>query len=225
MDESVHVTFHFRRQLTMEDLNYFEAAGGEVTYIYETLAYGFNGFIKRGKIPGVVAHYRPALIGSVLGRPVQARLYLATQLGRVRQVWAKGYTGSTNITIGIIDSGISGSHTDLTGRQKYWVDLSTNHVASAVDYLEHGTHVAGIALGTGAASGTHPVTLKYSQGGTIPLSGVFPEPLEIPDLIFGTGNAAFRWDATLRWNGATNGRSVFWVMVSIRHTIIRYHGQ
>lgn len=65
------------------------------------------------------------------------------------EVWDRGFTGA-GITIGIVDSGIDAEHPDLAGR----VVAAENFTSAdgVTDQLGHGTHVASIAAGDGAAS-------------------------------------------------------------------------
>ena len=93
-------------------------------------------------------------------KPMVLHMDMATRTGRVRPVWAPGFAGNpagfdgdTTITIAIIDTGVDATHIDLAGRQAYWKDFSSDGFASPADLIQHGSHVAGIALGTGAASG------------------------------------------------------------------------
>lgn len=63
--------------------------------------------------------------------------------------WAAGFDG-TGVKVGIVDSGIDDTHPDLVGK----VVASANFTPEAPQDLGgHGTHVASILAGTGAASG------------------------------------------------------------------------
>ena len=79
------------------------------------------------------------------------RLYLNESTGIVGapQLWDLGINGS-GIYIAIIDTGVNWTHPDLAGN----VVLNASFVPyeDPMDYFGHGTHVAGIAVGTGAAS-------------------------------------------------------------------------
>ncbi|GEM_PF-2732552 len=70
----------------------------------------------------------------------------------------EGINGS-GIVIAVIDTGIYDAHPDLRGKVKYEISLVNetygfpeNYNESERDYFGHGTHVAGIAAGTGYAS-------------------------------------------------------------------------
>ncbi len=74
----------------------------------------------------------------------------AVRLPGLDKVWAKGFTGKGQ-TIAIIDSGIF-PHPDLKDRIVGWVDLAEGK-KKPTDKYGHGTHVAGLAAGSGAKSG------------------------------------------------------------------------
>ena len=74
----------------------------------------------------------------------------APQIG-APTVWASGFTGR-GVTVAILDSGLKFDHPDLVGKTREAVDF-TGTRPDASDDGGHGTHVAGIITGSGAASG------------------------------------------------------------------------
>ncbi|MFP4498442.1 MAG: S8 family peptidase [Vulcanimicrobiota bacterium] len=76
-------------------------------------------------------------------------LDMANSTLRMNLLWDKGFTGK-GVGICVIDSGIH-PHKDFDDRIKAFVDMNENK-ASPHDSYGHGTHVAGIAAGSGASS-------------------------------------------------------------------------
>ena len=145
----------FKKQITQAQLDAFRALGGSITHIYKAVSYGWNGKMPLGQVLNVQRQMGPELVLISEAKPARLHLDLATRTGRVRPIWAgglvgnpSGYQGSSNITIAIVDSGVDASHNDLTGRSVYWHDFTTDNSSTPVDVVEHGSHVAGIALGT-----------------------------------------------------------------------------
>ncbi|RKN22535.1 hypothetical protein D7147_07775 [Micromonospora musae] len=67
-------------------------------------------------------------------------------------VWAAGYDGS-GVTVAVLDSGIDNTHPDFAGRVLAQRNFVTDYETTDDDLAGHGTHVASILAGTGAASG------------------------------------------------------------------------
>ena len=207
-DAMTEVELIFKKQIRQNQIDDFIAHGGEITYIYKAVSYGWNGRIPLAQIPQL-----PALMGDSLllveeAHAAELHLDLATRTGRVRPVWspgfagsANGFAGNTNITIAIVDSGMDATHADLAGRGIYWQDFSTDIATSPLDLSQHGTHVGSVAFGTGAASGTNSGTLYGTLYGS--LSGIFSNnfvvtPMELPA-------QPTTFTALVRWNGGGNG--------------------
>ncbi len=67
------------------------------------------------------------------------------------QAWNAGYTG-TGARVAVLDTGIDATHPDLAGQVAEKKDFTADG-GDAGDRLGHGTHVASLIAGTGAASG------------------------------------------------------------------------
>lgn len=72
------------------------------------------------------------------------------RLPNIEKVWDKGFKGQGQKIV-VIDSGIY-PHADLKDKVVEWVDFSRAKKSAPVDEYGHGTHVAGIAAGSGVKS-------------------------------------------------------------------------
>jgi serine protease AprX len=84
-----------------------------------------------------------------LDLPVHTWLDTSVPLLGVPKAWAVGLVGK-GITIGVVDTGVDVTHPDLAGRVTATQDFTGQGFSDAHG---HGTHVCGIAAGSGAASG------------------------------------------------------------------------
>jgi hypothetical protein len=190
LDTMVDVELIFQTPVTQQQINDFLALGGRIDYLYKAVSYGWNGQLPLSQVTAVPASMGATLVLVAESRPMVLHMDMATRTGRVRPVWGagfagnpSGFSGNTSITIATVDTGIDSTHTDLAGRQAYWHDFTSDALASPADLIQHGSHVAGIALGTGAAGGAGTGTLFYTDSGD--LTGVtsgsfFPSPIDIP---------------------------------------------
>ncbi|MFG1603880.1 S8 family serine peptidase [Actinoplanes sp. NPDC049265] len=91
--------------------------------------------------------------------------------------WAEGLTGG-GVRVAVLDSGIDVDHPDLAGAVAETADFTGAGVDGTVDRTGHGTHVASIIAGSGAASagryrGMAPDAKLYSA--TVCTAGGCPE--------------------------------------------------
>lgn len=105
---------------------------------------GYFGNAQLSGVQFIQEDYKVQVAVDTEGLDESAAQVMATNM------WNLGYDGS-GITIGIIDTGIDASHPDLQGKVIGWVDF-VNGKTTPYDDNGHGTHVASIAAGTGAAS-------------------------------------------------------------------------
>lgn len=92
---------------------------------------------------------------------------------RSDQLWTQGITGR-GVTIALLDTGVYADHRDLQGRVKACVDFSAEAgtEAECKDTFGHGTFMAGLIAGNGAAShGTFTGTAPEASIVSVKLAG------------------------------------------------------
>jgi len=180
-DTLVPVVVTLFNPVTDLDLNLFAAFGGNLTYVYRYVTYGLAGSISAGNLSRFAHAEGSNLVVIERDVPVEWHLDLSVPLTRVRPVvWNDyGYRGSENRSVAIIDTGIDDSHPDLGpyGNLNFsrkivgWYDATSDGATTPEDFGEHGTHVSGIATGTGAAN-----SLQGIDSLTTTFTYVFPNP-------------------------------------------------
>ncbi|MFA5865320.1 MAG: S8 family serine peptidase [Phycisphaerae bacterium] len=202
LTEPVRVELIFSRQITRSQIDVFQALGGQIEYIYKAVSYGWNAYLPVGVVEKIPQQMGIGFVAVVADQPAKPTLDEATRTGRVRPVWVPGFAGSSSglfgsatTTIGILDTGIDDSHTDLAGRQEYWKDWTSDKELSPRDIGQHGSHVTGIALGTGAAEGTNALLYYTDSGNMSSLNNnyYYPSPIHIPNGLNVTFSSTAYW--------------------------------
>jgi len=156
-EEQVPVEVVLYEPYRAADLALFEALGGTVVHTFEAVGYGFAGPIPARSVTELArrlgASGRLCVIAD--DPPMVPTLDVATQQARIRPgLWSQGFDGGATTTIAVVDTGLDDSHPDFAGRiSPGWVDTTAHAYPSPVDVNGHGTHVASIALGSGASVG------------------------------------------------------------------------
>ena len=199
--------------VSSRDLNDFVMLGGHVTHVYQRVTHGFAGVFPAANISTFTSLEKGNLCIIELDEPIRYHLDVSVPLIRARPtVWnTYGYMGSSNHSVAIIDTGIDDSHPDvgpygsLNFSRKIvgWYDATTDNAPLPEDYGEHGTHVAGIAAGTGTAdslqgSGEVKTTFTY----TLPPEKPGPWVYGYVDYIDVANPGVIRLN--LSWDGSNN---------------------
>ncbi len=162
-DASLPVIVNLYTPVSDQDLNWFIQSGGRITHVYRHVTYGFAGLIPAAEISTFAALEKDNLCMIEYNMPIDWHLDVSVPVTRVRPfVWnTYGYAGSPNQSIAILDTGIDDTHPDVgpfgnldfAKKMVGWYDATPDDATAPQDHGEHGTHVAGIAAGSGTANG------------------------------------------------------------------------
>lgn len=202
LDTQTPLELIFDQQITQKQIDDFLSAGGKIDRIFQAVSYGWTGSAPLKAVEALPKLMGTSLLGVAQSSRTEIHMDLAAQTGRVRpMVWDAGVDGdrigSASITIAILDTGVDGSHADLAGREAYWKDWTSDNLPTSQDIGHHGSHVAGIAVGSGVSSGTDPSTISFMDNGDFPnTSGYFMlSPFSIPAAV-----TNFNWTSDMRWD-------------------------
>lgn len=152
----------------------FAANGGLPRHVFRYVSYGFSGDIPAAAVPALARALGGSLCIIEECLPLALHLEDSTRIiGARPAVWSAGYQGTSSFTVAVLDTGVDASHTDLSaGKVAAWHDVTDDAEASPVDYGGHGTHVASILAGTGAAIPAASVPSMTSL--TVTFTGLLP---------------------------------------------------
>jgi hypothetical protein len=202
-DQMVKVELIFSEPVTQGQINEFLRLGGEITYVFQAVSYGWNGRIPQAGIALLPAVMGPSLVQVEPVQRLRPYMDTATQTGRVRPIWKPGFAASTagfqgspNTTIAFIGDGVDGTHMDVAGRCVYWRDFSEDNESTPVDFYGHDSAVVGVAVGTGASAGADAGEVCYTYVGRWPIFFHMDYPIWLP-----AGVVTIRSEAT--WTGVS----------------------
>lgn len=158
---TVRTIVQFNAPVAQEHLDLVSAKGGKLHKKLELIQAGTFD-LPADKLDELASDPRVAHIS--MDHPVSSTLDYAAAAVNASAAWNLGFKGYP-IDIAIIDSGVS-SHPDLLDSYGYYrVDYSESfvpNVNSTADAFGHGTHVAGIVIGSGYASSSRTAFRTFS---------------------------------------------------------------
>ncbi len=223
-DELVRIEVVLYTPYTEDDLEMFRSLGGNVIHTFEAVSYGFSGTIPVQQIRTLAVELNVKERLCVIADDPKGSGHLDYSARHTRtrnsDVWGAGYNGNSNTTIAILDTGIDDSHTDFSGRvSSGWTDTTYHGYSNKLDYHGHGTHVAGIALGSGGSYGTGSsgMYVVVNHAGYLPSAGTgYFDFVEVKN----TGSNAL--SVHLYWNGSgttqVSSRNPSWSWMSYQNS-------
>jgi hypothetical protein len=202
-EQMVKVELIFSEPVTQQQIDEFLRLGGEITYVFRAVSYGWNGRIPQAGIAALPSALGPTLVQVEPVERFRPYLDAATQTGRVRPIWKPGFAASTtgfqgspSTTIAFIGDGVDATHTDMRGRCVYWRDFSDDNEPAPVDFYGHDSLVVGVALGSGEAGGADAGPAHFTYAGPWPSYFHMDYPFWLP-----SGTVTIESQAT--WTGGS----------------------
>ncbi len=213
--DPVNVIVVLKSEPTTYDASAFVLCGGYVTTNPWVFAvYGFGGRIPYNRITDFMQLDSNVLLVEKEAVAHATIAYAASQVGARTYVWnTLGLQGDSNSSIAIVDTGIDDSHLDFSlgfGDQDFtkkivgWNDQISPGTAFPYDDNGHGSHVAGLAAGSGFFSidGSGDAVATWGANlGRITSSGTY---LVTGMMVNRTGTITIqvKWTSTNRGAGA-----------------------
>jgi subtilisin family serine protease len=119
--------------------------GTAITVDRDESAALWNSLTSGAKASSLTPGYRKIWLDGL----VEPTLDVSVPLIGAPRAWAAGFTGDA-VPVGVLDSGIDDTHPDLAGKVVAAKNFTDD--PDTVDHVGHGTHVASIITGSGAAS-------------------------------------------------------------------------
>lgn len=121
----------------------------------EATARAIKKLAESERVSGIYFDSKAQIFTSATNTSLQESIYSdeyisPAQIIKADKLWMKGIDGR-NVTVAVIDSGIDKNHPDLIGKVVAEKNFLADEI-TAEDLLGHGTMVAGIIAGSGAAS-------------------------------------------------------------------------
>jgi len=202
-EEMTKVELVFNAPVIQRQIDEFLRLGGEITYLFRAVSYGWNGRIPSRNVVRLPAAMGPTLVQVEPVHQLTRYMDRASQVGRVRPIWApgfagngSGFSGNSRTTIAFIGDGVDSKHADLGGRCVYWKDFTDDAEPAPCDFDGHDSLAAGIAVGTGQAGGADAGELHFTYTGPWPDYFHLAYPIWLP-----SGTATMKSEAT--WTGGT----------------------
>ncbi len=152
------------------------------------------------KAPGDLVQSLTELPGLVVieeNHKAHSLLAYSTSQIYARDVWATGYTGSSDYSVAILDTGIDPTQSAFTDRIVATHNVFSGPDTVGIDGNGHGTHVAGIAAGLPTTGSSFYQTAR----GVLPEDGYF-----IPEILIANVNESSTITIGIDWasEGADN---------------------
>jgi subtilisin family serine protease len=168
LDTFITLEAIFSEPISEREIRLF-TTNGVVHHVFRHVGFGFVGSLPRRAVERTARELGASLLLMKGEETIVPHLHDATRTARIRPLWSPsflgGFSGSPSIVIAILDTGVDASHPDLVGRMAGWKDYTIEAAAQPSDRRGHGTHTAGVALGSGSSFGLGPNVLHYTDSG------------------------------------------------------------